>query len=293
MSGSRQKKMRAQQREGGRESQTRSRLTEMRHALQMRGSRRTDREIAVWLTKAVWRQQAGATCVEATATLSNALRMFGISNRVVPVAIIADDAVTHRRNIGGTAATRFLIASGELQPGDEPRRPDGAPAFFVDGAHAVVVCEELDLLLDPTFDQFGVTGVPLLIADLSLAASNGDATWQYGIGPDVDGRQSAVDYIEVDDVIVLESELPHVLEVAARELAAVAVTVDFGESALEIDAPLYLSAERLMAVVDAMDNGDPSPLHAFRERRAIMLATKGYHESVPLVWTIAPAEVGH
>lgn len=264
-------------------------LSDVRKTLVRRGSERSDREIALWLARAVWRQQTDMNCIDASYTLSAALDLFGITNRVAPVAVVAGHVASGQQAVCGRAAAQFLDRNGGLPPGRTWEPPAGAPDFWVDGGHALVICEGLDLILDPTFDQFRIERLPFLYAPFSHGHFDGEDFWQYTFGGDAEQPEAVVTYLEVGDVIELDEGARFLSSVAARELTSVGLAVDFDQAVVDEGThALYPSARFLDGIMDQLDEGDFSTLERFRDGRARSLSALGHQDEVPVSWTIAP-----
>lgn len=264
--------------------------SDVRIALEQRGSKRSDREIAMWLAQAVWRQQMDMNCLDASYTLSAALDYFGIENRVVPVAVIIDDHMKDRRSISGRGAINFLksknVTLGDNQRGTGPA--DGAH-FWVDGGHAVVISESEDLLLDASFDQFEVQGVPNVFTSLEHGVYDDPGIWAYSFGGTKEMPKAQLTYIEVDDIIELQEGARAWMSVAARELAFVGVVVDFDHAVVgPIGPPLYPSSGFLDDITEQLERDDFGALEALRAKRAAHLAAHGHLEPVPISWGLEP-----
>lgn len=263
--------------------------SDIRRELDRRGTRRSDREIALWLARAVWKQQTDKNCIDASFTLSAALDLLGIGNRVVPVALIADHIPSQFRATSGTAALRHLAQHGALHEGQVPEPPADTADFWVDGGHAVVVCEGVDLILDPTVDQFGIERLPFVFAPFSDGHFDGEDFWQYTYGGNQEAPEVTVTYFEVSDIIKVDEVARLLSSVAGRELAFVGVVVDFDPAVIEEGThALYPSTRFLDSITGQLDEGDFSTLERFRSERAKSLSALGHQDEVPLSWTVAP-----
>ena len=264
--------------------------SDVRIALEERRSTRSDREIAIWLAQAVWRQQIDMNCLDASYTIAAALDEFGIENRVVPVAVIIDDVTKDRRTVLGRGAVDFLQRKN-VSIGDIQRVSDSADGahFWVDGGHAVVISESEDLLLDASFDQFKVDGLPNVFASLEHGTYDDPNTWAYSFGGTKEAPKAQVTYIEVNDVIELQEGARAWMSVAARELAFVGVVVDFDHAVVDpIGPPLYPSCGFLDDITEQLERDDFGALEALRVSRAVHLAAHGHLEPVPNSWGLDP-----
>ena len=291
--GSRLKQQRQQQRDGigstaatPRAKTRGSAASDIHAALLRRDSRRTNQEIARWLAQAVWREQRDMNCLEASYTLSAALELFGIRNRIVPVAMVADNFEAGEQRVCGQAGLDFLVAQGAPIDATQTVRKD--ESFWDDGGHAVVVLEEDDLFLDPTIDQFNL-GRSFIFERLSHATQEDLGATVFTFGGTAEGPSLRVVYVEVDDDIELEEAVRTWMSAAASELAAVGVIVDFDPVVVEPkDFPLYPLGTFIDSITDELEKDDFTSLERLRARRAAGLATLDHHEQVPVVWGFAP-----
>lgn len=260
---------------------------ELAGLLAQSGAEPTAQEIALWLSKAIWRQQVEMNCLDATSTLLAALSTIGLDARIVPVAVIAEHNPTMYRAVSGDAAVRFLAERDGLVPGQPlPERPADSPDFWVDGGHAVVICEEAGLLLDPTADQFGVEDSPFVHGALDEGDAEADI-WSFDTGP-AGSPTGRIIYLEVDDQIRIDEVAQSISAISGRELAFVGATVGFDPRVVnQNDFPVYPTSSFLNAIAGELDRGDDRILQELRRQRALGMAALGHDRPVPDSWGVA------